>query len=241
MEVEHIQTTELKALTLYTSPAHPCGYIPGRQAATQFVDPYQAMNIKLYSGLAEHGFRRSGEHVYRPRCERCNACIPSRVPVADFKPSRTQRRIWRRNHDLSVTGVSAGFHAEHFMLYTRYVAARHPGSDMDAPDPAQYRGFLMSTWCDTLFYEFRLGRQLVAVAVVDRMVQGLSAVYTFFDPVCDKRSLGVYAVLWEIVECQRLGLPWLYLGYWIRESNKMRYKEHYKPLEIYQTGLWQRL
>lgn len=227
-----------RTITLYLSPCHDCAYLPEREAVTQFVDPAQPINTPLYSQLVDAGFRRSGEYVYRPRCNGCRACIPARIPVNAFSPSRSQRRAWRRNADLTSRFLPADFHPEHFELYCRYVAARHAGGGMDVTDPDRYREFLFSSWSDTWCHEFRLDGKLLAVAVVDRLNRGFSAVYTFYDPDHEARGLGNYAVLWEITETRRLGLPWLYLGYWIQECPKMRYKSRYRPLEIYHDGLW---
>lgn len=228
-----------RTVRLYASPSHPCAYLEDREAITQFIDPSQAMNSRLYSQLVEVGFRRSGEYVYRPRCNACQACRPARIPTASFKPSRSQRRTWRRNQDLEISSMPAEFRAEHFALYRRYISSRHAGGDMDVTNPDRYREFLLSSWGDTWCYEFRLGPRLLAVAVIDRLAQGLSAVYTFFDPEYADRGLGTFAILWEISDAQRSGLPWLYLGYWIAECPKMSYKSQFRPLEIYRDGLWQ--
>lgn len=227
-----------RTITLYMSPPHVCAYLPEREAVTQFIDPSQVINVRLYSQLVDAGFRRSGEYVYRPRCSTCRACIPARIPVMAFKPSRSQRRTWLRNQDLDVRSTPADFSEEHFALYRRYISSRHPGGGMDVADPERYREFLFSSWSDTWSYEFRLGPLLLAVAVVDRLSRGFSAVYTFYDPDFAERGLGTFGVLWEIAEAQRLGLTWLYLGYWIRECPKMRYKNRFHPLEIYHDGHW---
>lgn len=230
-----------RSVRLYTSPPHACAYLDEREAVTQFIDPSQGMDSRLYSQLVEVGFRRSGEFVYRPRCNSCQACRPARIPTASFKPSRAQRRNWRHNRDLNVRSIPAGFQDEHFALYRSYMGARHAGGDMDVTNPERYREFLLSSWGDTWCYEFRLGPRLLAVAMVDRLVQGLSAVYTFFDPAYAERGLGTFAVLWEISDARSNGLPWLYLGYWIKECPKMSYKNRFHPLEIYRDGLWQAL
>ncbi len=227
-----------RTLALYSGTPHPCGYLPGHTATTLFPDPRVPVDTHLYSRLIDHGFRRSGEHIYRPHCQDCNACIPVRIPVAAFQPNRVQKRTWRRNADLQVSRVAAVRNEEHFALYRRYLATRHPGGGMDDPDPEHYLSFFTHPRIDTAFYEFRLRGQLLAVAIVDHLEQGLSAVYTFFDPDHHARSLGVYAVLWQIEEASRLGLPWVYLGYWIEASPKMRYKSQYRPLEAYRGGRW---
>ncbi len=230
--------TSISTLTFYATMPHPCSYLEKQIAATLLADPQTVINTTLYSDLINYGFRRSGERVYRPRCEKCQACIPVRVPVTAFQPNRIQRRIWRRNQDIDVQRVAPRHSSEHFDLYQNYLAQRHAGGGMDSPDPDNYLEFLASPHIDTDFYEFRLHGQLLAVAVADHLQQGLSAVYTFFDPQHTQRSLGVYAVLWQIEHTRQLGLPWLYLGYWIKESPKMNYKEQYQPLEIYQRGRW---
>lgn len=230
-----------QTIRLYASPPHACAYLEDREAITQFIDPSQSMSTQLYGQLVEVGFRRSGEYVYRPRCNSCQACLPARVPVNAFQPSRSQRRIWTRNRDLEVRLAPASFQERHFSLYRRYISTRHAGGDMDVTNPERYREFLLSSWADSWCYEFHLGSRLLAVAVIDRLQLGLSAVYTFFDPDYADRGLGTYAVLWEISEARNSGLPWLYLGYWIKECPKMSYKNRFRPLEIYRDGLWRTL
>lgn len=229
-----------RTVTLYAGAPHVCSYLPGEVAVTQFVDPNLVMSTTLYSELVDVGFRRSGEHVYRPRCRQCDACIPARIPVEDFAPARRQRRIWRRNQDLCVQLTGGGASEEQFALYRRYMAARHAGGGMDVTDPMQYRAFLFSSWSDTRCVEFRAGERLLAVAIIDWLRQGWSAVYTYYEPEAPQRSLGVYAVLWQIEQCRRLGLPWVYLGYWIPACAKMRYKAEFQPLELYRDARWQR-
>lgn len=231
----------VKALHYFATPEHDCSYLPDRTAVTLFADPRARMSVDLYSVLTDYGFRRSGEYVYRPNCPSCNACVPARIPVADFAPRRIQRRIWHKNTDLHVQRRAAGYNAEHFALYKKYVQDRHTGGGMDHADPDKYLSFLSSSWCDTYFYEFRHDTRLLAVAVVDQLRQGLSAVYTFFDAEAAARSLGVYAVLWQVAEARRLNLPWVYLGYWIQGCRKMSYKDQYQPLEILHNATWRRL
>lgn len=227
-------------IAFFATPPHACSYLDGRQAVTVFADPTFHHDRRTYTALSRHGFRRSGPHIYRPHCPGCDACIPVRVPVNEFQPRRSQRRVWRANQDVRVTRVAPGFTPEHYALYARYVNTRHLGGGMDSPTPGQYLDFLTSLWSETTFYEFRAPSGLLAVGVVDRLDDGLSAVYTFFDPAASARSPGVFAVLWEVEEARRLGLEWLYLGYWLRESPKMRYKGEYQPLECLRDGLWRR-
>lgn len=225
-------------LTFYITPPHACGYLPERSASTLFADPTHPMDGRLYTILSQNGFRRSGGHVYRPHCASCHACVPVRVPVAEFRPRRRQRRTWHTNQDLWVKRRPLAFDSEHFELYRRYLNARHRGGGMDNPRPRDYMEFLGSPWCESLAYEFRAANRLVAVAVADVLVNGLSAIYTFFDPDCPKRGLGTYAILWQIAEAHRLGLDWLYLGYWIQDSPRMRYKRDYQPQEHLRDGRW---
>lgn len=225
-------------LNFYITSAHPCNYLPGRQASSLIADLRVRITTPIYAALINHGFRRSGDYVYRPHCQACDACVPVRVPVALFQPKRSQKRTWRRNQDLHVRRVECAYHAEHFLLYQRYVRSRHNGTGMDQCGPDHYMEFIGSAGIDTVLYEFRHGDALLAVAVVDHLPQGLSAVYTFFEPGQEARSLGVYAVLWQIYEAQRLGLPWLYLGYWIKDCRKMSYKDQYRPLEMHRNGQW---
>ncbi|GMQ76201.1 MAG: arginyltransferase [Gammaproteobacteria bacterium] len=225
-------------LLLFATPAHECSYLPGSAATTLFVDPEFPKDPDIYTLLSHNGFRRSGEHVYRPNCPDCSACVPVRVPVEKFTPRRNQRRALRDNRDLRVVARESGFCEEHFLLYSRYLGARHGNGGMDNPTRKQYREFLLSSWADTLQYEFRLAGHLVAVAVTDHLVDGLSAVYTFFDPDFSRRALGTYCVLWQIEETRRLGREWLYLGYWIADSPKMLYKQEFQPQERFIRGRW---
>lgn len=227
-------------LDLYITPEHPCGYISGRMARTVFVDPDLAMDSRLYTLLATHGFRRNGPHVYRPHCEGCRACVPLRIPVAEFRPDRGQTRVWKRNQDLRVDLQIASNQPEHFALYKRYLKARHAGGGMDTSGEPEYVHFLMNSWGRTWMAAMHLGEQLVGVAVMDELDDGLSAVYTFFEPELAQRSLGTFAILWQIEEARRRGLRWLYLGYWIAQSRKMAYKERFRPHERLGADGWQR-
>lgn len=226
-------------LTLYATPAHPCSYLPDNDATTLFVDPGFPKDAGVYTLLSRNGFRRSGEHVYRPNCHDCTACVPVRVPVDAFVPRRSHRRALRDNGDLRVIPSESAFCEEHFLLYERYLGARHANAGMDNPTRKQYREFLLSSWADTMLYEFRLSGHLGAVAVADRLNDGLSAMYTFFDPALSGRGIGTYSILWQIEETRRLRLPWLYLGYWIAESPKMLYKQDFRPQERFIDGRWQ--
>ena len=228
---------EEKVLFYVTAP-HDCGYLNNKQAVTTFLDPNIPINTDLYSLLIAHGFRRSGDHIYRPNCPDCHACIPVRIPVKSFKPKRTQKRIWKRNHDLVIMQKQPEYNDLHFKLYQNYISIKHPGGGMDDPDPNSYLDFLSCKGIDTRFTEFWLENHLVAVAVVDVLEDGLSALYTFYDPEYSKRSLGVFTILWQIEESRRLGFDYLYLGYWIAECTKMSYKNQYRPFETYLNDNW---
>jgi arginine-tRNA-protein transferase len=234
-------TREHKTPEMFLSMPHPCSYLPGRVATSLFVDPRVPLDSGMYASYMRLGFRRSGDLVYRPHCRDCQACIPVRVPVQQFKADRTQRRVWARNADIKVTARPPEYNAEHFALYLRYQRQRHAGGGMDDADPQKYTNFVRSRHVHTVFYEMRLAERLLGVAIVDHMPDGLSAVYTFFDPDEKKRSLGVFAVIWQIERARRLDLPSVYLGYLIRECPKMSYKENYRPLEAYVDGRWRRL
>ena len=203
-----------------------------------FADPAYPKSPALYTALSRLGFRRSGTHIYRPVCAGCSACIPVRIPVARFRPRRIHRRVRSANRDLAFRVRPAHFEPRHFALYQRYLSARHPGGGMDDPSPGQYRNFLTSAWCDTVFFEYSLGTAVVAVSVIDRLADGFSCVYTFFDPALGHRSLGTYAILHAIDGARRNGLEWLYLGYYIADSPKMRYKADFRPQERFVGGSW---
>lgn len=235
------QDSRLANTELYTSPPHPCSYLENRTTVLLFVDPYSPITNEHYDILIKQGFRRSGRYVYRPVCRQCQACKSIRVDINAFKPNRSQRRTKKHNADLVVTQHVPAFSEEYADLYHRYLHSRHKGGGMDAQDPKRYLDFLTSEWSQTWVYEFRLHGKLIAVSTVDKLDDGLSAVYTFFDPEYSDRGLGSFAILWLFDEAKRLGLGWVYLGYWIAESHKMRYKSRYVPHEIYVLGKWQRV
>lgn len=230
--------TSLSNLKVFATHPHQCSYLAEEQATTLFIDPEATITHELYNALAEVGFRRSGPHIYRPHCQRCNACIPARVQVQQFAMKRRQRRIWNRNADLVVEQVADIQAPEYYALYSRYINERHYDGDMFPPSRDQYDGFLTNDLGITEYFAFRDGEKLVAVAVVDVMDTGLSAIYTFYDPLETKRSLGSYAILWQIERTRALGLPYLYLGYWIKECRKMQYKIDYRPLQLLINKKW---
>lgn len=222
----------------FSTTSHACSYLPGEQAITLFADPKSRMDRRLYTDLSDLGFRRSGNYVYRPHCHHCNACVAVRIPVERFERNRQQDRAWKRNQDITVRELPPSFDETHYALYERYINQRHDDGDMYPPSAEQYGSFLTSEWSETRFYEFRAGEKLLAIAVCDLLDNGLSAVYTFFDPDEAKRSLGTFAILWQIEETRRLGLPSLYLGYWIKSSPKMNYKIAFRPIELLINNEW---
>ncbi|MBE9539615.1 MAG: arginyltransferase [Proteobacteria bacterium] len=235
-------TASLRDIKVYTTYPHSCSYLEDQEAVTLFVDPKHTVDKALYSSLSGLGFRRSGSHIYRPHCEACNACIPSRIPVAEFRMSRGQRRTWNRNQDLVVEESETIIDDAAYQLYTNYIEMRHKDGDMYPPVREQYESFLNNPWQCTRYYRFYLpenGQQtLVAIAVADFLDDGQSAIYTFFDPTQEKRSLGTYTILWQVDNARNSGLNYLYLGYWIRNCQKMSYKTSYRPLELRINNSW---
>ncbi len=227
-------------LRFFLTTPHQCNYLDNREATSLFADPLFPKNKKLYSMLVLNGFRRSGEHLYKPHCSHCSECVPVRIPVNEFCSRRNQRRTMKNNVDLEINCIAADFVPEHFSLYQKYLQARHSGGGMDNPTEDNYKDFLWCDWSDTSLYEFRLGTKLVAVTVVDSLTDGNSAVYTFFDPEYSKRSLGQFAILHLIEATRRQSKQWLYLGYWIAGAGKMKYKVDYQPLECFLDNNWKR-
>jgi len=239
--MSHARDLPIFRLQFYLTAPYPCSYLANRQARSQVAAPGSLIDGNVYSELVRMGFRRSGQHVYRPRCDTCQACGASRVPVAEFMPNRTQRRCQTRNADLSLRLLPLAYEEAHYRLYRRYQAARHAGGGMDQDDREQFQGFLLQSRVDSVLAEFSLNGEVVMVALVDKLIDGLSAVYTFFDPDLEHRSLGTFGVLTQIRLAREIGLPYVYLGYWIKACNKMAYKRSYRPLEGLVAGRWQKL
>lgn len=231
--------TRLQKAPLYISAPTPCSYLPGRSSTMIFMDPEASMDMALYSRLVQNGFRRSGDFVYAPRCGQCGQCLPVRIPAHEFIPNRSQRRVIRKAATLQVCEKAPGFSEEYFRLYQKYLASRHSGGGMDDPTPEQFVSFLTASWADSRFIEFRDHGQLMLVAVVDYLTDGLSAVYSFFDPHYHSWSPGKLAILWQIQEVQKLHKDYLYLGYWIRDCQKMSYKTDYLPIQTFRNNHWQ--
>lgn len=229
-----------ETIRLLKTLPHPCGYFDARVAQNLVIDPLATDLPQVYEAALTRGYRRAGGHIYRPACARCQACVPARVPVAAFTPDRSQRRNLRRNADLVVSEGQARCSDEIFALYQRYLSRRHPGGGMDAAENDDFTRFLTSPWSPTRFLEFRAHDRLLAVAVTDVTRFGLSSVYTFYDPDLPERGLGTFAILSQLQAAKSLGLPHLYLGYWIAEHPKMGYKARFQPLELLRGQRWER-
>ncbi len=226
-------------LQLYTTTDSPCSYYDDRTSCNLVPDPELRLTMPIYNQLIQHGFRRSGSYCYRPHCKQCQACVACRIPVHTFKPNRSQKRCLKRNNALKLTAVSAGFNQEYFSLYRRYLNSRHTDGSMSNPTEDDFKQFLYCKWSHTQFLEYRLDGHLVALAVTDVVSDGVSAVYSFFDPEMAKDGLGTYCVLKQIEYAKGLGLEYVYLGYWIKNHAKMHYKSNFKPLQFYRDERWQ--
>ncbi len=224
--------------SFFLSTPHACSYLDGQIATTLLVDPRINIDQDSYDALVKRGFRRSGKMVYRPHCSNCQACVPVRLPAKAFKPNRAQRRTWKRNQDLEIRPIKPVADNEHFDLYQRYQSLRHSGGSMDDPDPEKFHDFLVRSPSNTVFLDMRLDGELVCVAVADQLKDAISAIYTYFDPQLSHRSLGTYAVLWEIAHAVKQQHDWVYLGYWIEQCKKMSYKSDYRPIQGYVEGRW---
>ena len=242
--------TQLKELPLtelqfYATAPYPCSYLPGKIARSQVATPSHLIHADLYGELVNAGFRRSGLYTYRPYCDECNACTATRIPVKHFSPNRSQKRSWKKHAGLDVRVLNLGYQEEHYQLYQHYQHERHAGGDVDQDDQDQYMQFLLQSRVNSRIVEFRDGPQqshpgrLRMVSMIDILDQGISSVYTFFDTSNTSTSYGCYSILWQIQQALELDLPYLYLGYYIEDSEKMSYKAKFQPIEGLIDDHWQ--
>jgi arginine-tRNA-protein transferase len=246
----------LQKLQFYVTTGYSCGYLPNKMAQSLIASPQHLIDANVYSGLIQQGFRRSGKFAYRPHCENCRECVPVRIILQDFSASRSQKRAYKQHKNLVTNILPVEFHAEHYALYAAYQKARHADEIENSNDNSanksqpkkidkseqdeieQYHNFLCQTNVESVMVEFRDNGQLKMVSVIDLVHDGISAVYTFYETSDTKASFGTYNVMWQIDWAKSLNFPYLYLGYWIKNSQKMAYKQNFKPLEKLIDGEW---
>jgi arginyl-tRNA--protein-N-Asp/Glu arginylyltransferase len=233
--LDNSPATELK---FHITEPYSCSYLTDQLARSQVATPENLVNAGIYDTLIATGFRRSGAFTYRPCCDQCHACMPARISVNQFTPNRSQRRTLKRHQHLVATQHSLHFHPTHYALYQRYQRERHSNGSMENDNRKQYQDFLLQSNVNSRLIEFHDQGQLCMVSIIDKLANGLSSVYTFFDPDIPRASFGTYNILWQIEQCRSLNLSYVYLGYWIKENQKMSYKSNFHPLEILVKSQW---
>lgn len=229
----------------YVTAPQPCPYLEGRMERKLFTALQGDHARALNDALSKQGFRRSQNVLYRPSCAECSACLSARIRAADFRPARAQRRILRRNADLQRSAASPWATEEQYELFRRYLSARHPDGGMADMDIVEFAAMIEETPVCSRVVEYRLpsgqhegAGELVAVCLTDVLDDGLSLVYSFFDPGLAVRSLGTHVILDHVAMAREAGLPRVYLGYWVPGSSKMGYKAGFDALEIFKHGAW---
>ncbi|WP_163930810.1 arginyltransferase [Paraferrimonas sp. SM1919] len=228
---------ELNQLTFGISGQSPCSYLEDR--LQRIIAPFdeQPLNAKLYQQLIEIGFRRSGDHVYRPHCIGCNQCQSLKVSCHEFNASKSQKRILAKAKAFEFTWHDE-VQDDFYPLYEKYITARHQDGDMYPPSKEQFMGFLPCQWLAVRYLAIYHGKKLIGVGVFDQLALGLSAVYSFFEPEYESYSIGKLSVLQAIKQCQKMSLPFMYLGYYIEPCSKMNYKTQFKPHQLYNGEAW---
>ena len=234
-----IEKKVLEEIQFYVTTKYSCGYIKGQDAQSIVATPCKNVNSKNFNNLMSQGFRRSGQYVYKPNCKNCNACIPIRILASCFIASRSQKRLKKYIGKLSVKLLPLVFDEEHYSLYVNYQNKRHRNNDGAEDGVADYNEFLIKSNVNSKLVEFRLNNQLKMVTIIDIINDGISAVYTFYDCSNQKLSLGTMSIIWLLKFCKKENLSFLYLGYWIHESQKMKYKTNFRPYELMIEGVWQ--
>jgi len=230
----------------YVTAPQPCPYLPDRMERKLFTALQGEYAAKLNDSLSKQGFRRSQNVLYRPSCAECSACLSARIRVADFRPSKSQRRADRRHSDLARKASSPWATEEQYELFRAYLDSRHADGGMADMDIFEFAAMVEETPINSRVVEYTTPvdagpRDLIAVCLTDVLNDGLSMVYSFFDPGRSRESLGTYVILDHIRIAREAGLPYVYLGYWVPSSPKMGYKSNFAALEIYKDGAWQEI
>lgn len=243
--MSQINELPITALQFYATASYPCSYLPAQTARSQVATPSHLVHSDLYGDLVNAGFRRSGLFTYRPYCDHCKACIATRIPVDQFKPNRSQKRALKKHAGMQVQVLNLEYHDAHYQLYRDYQEQRHHDGDMNRDDREQYTHFLLQSRVNSRLVEFRDGPndaepgRLRMVSIIDILEAGISSVYTFYDTQLPHASYGTYSILWQMEQVKQLRRPYLYLGYYIQESEKMAYKANFQPIEGLINDQWQ--